>query len=215
MIGSDSIAAKMASLLLQINAVKLNLQRPYTWSSGWKSPIYCDNRLTLSFPEIRTFIKESMASLIREQFPQTELIAGVATAGIAHGALTADVLNTPFCYVRSAAKGHGLGNKIEGLAVPGQKTVVVEDLISTGGSSLSVVSALRDAGCEVVGLIAIFNYGFPLAEEHFLQAGCTFYTLTDYTTLVKEAIQDGTVTTGDLHTLEQWRLSPSTWGIPE
>lgn len=215
MIGSEKIAEKMASLLLQIDAVKLNLQQPYTWSSGWKSPIYCDNRLTLSFPEIRTFIKESLTSLIREHYPDTELLAGVATAGIAHGVLAADALGIPFCYVRSSAKGHGLGNKIEGLALPGQKVLVVEDLISTGGSSLAVVHALREAGCSVSGLIAIFNYGFPVAEEHILQAGCTFYTLTDYATLVKEAYKKGTVGAGDLQTLEQWRLSPSTWGMPQ
>ncbi|MBK9732732.1 MAG: orotate phosphoribosyltransferase [Chitinophagaceae bacterium] len=211
MIGSESVAVKMAALLLQINAVKLSLHQPFTWSSGWKSPIYCDNRLTLSFPEIRTFIKESLAELIKEKFPDVELLAGVATAGIAHGALIADALETPFCYVRSSAKEHGLGNKIEGLALPGQKVVVVEDLVSTGGSSLSVVNALREAGCEVIGMVAIFNYGFPMAEQNFTQSNCPCYTLTDYETLVKASLKKGTVAENEVHSLELWRLSPSTW----
>lgn len=201
----------MAALLLQIKAIKLNLQDPFTWSSGWKSPIYCDNRLTLSFPEIRTFIKESLVELIREKFPQAELIAGVATAGIAHGALVADNLATPFCYVRSSAKGHGMGNKIEGLALPGQKVVVIEDLISTGGSSLAVVNALRDAGCEVLGMMAIFTYGFPLATQSFEEAGCPLFTLTDYETLIEMSKSNNTVSTKELQSLQQWRVSPSTW----
>ena len=211
MIGSETIARKMAALLLQINAVKLNLREPFTWSSGWKSPIYCDNRLSLSFPEIRTFIKESLATLIKERFPETELVAGVATAGIAHGALAADSLETPFCYVRSSAKGHGLGNKIEGLALPGQKVVVVEDLISTGGSSLSAFAAFREAGWEVIGLVAIFTYNFPLAEEKFKEAGCPYFTLTDYQTLVNESMTKGSINAAELQSHHQWRLSPSTW----
>lgn len=211
MIGSETTARKMAALLLQIKAIKLNLQDPFTWSSGWKSPIYCDNRLTLSFPEIRTFIKESLVELIREKFPQAELIAGVATAGIAHGALVADNLATPFCYVRSSAKGHGMGNKIEGLALPGQKVVVIEDLISTGGSSLAVVNALRDAGCEVLGMMAIFTYGFPLATQSFEEAGCPLFTLTDYETLIEMSKSNNTVSTKELQSLQQWRVSPSTW----
>lgn len=211
MTGSENTARKMAALLLQIKAVKLSLYEPFLWSSGWKSPIYCDNRLSLSFPEIRTFIKESIAEIVREKFPGTELIAGVATAGIAHGALAADFLATPFCYVRSSAKGHGLGNKIEGLALPGQKVVVAEDLISTGGSSLRAVEALREAGCEVIGLVAIFTYGFPVAAQRFEEANCPFYTLTDYETLLNESVSQGTVNTSELHRLQQWRLSPSTW----
>ena len=201
----------MAGLLLQIKAVKLNIEVPFTWSSGWKSPIYCDNRLTLSFPEIRTFIKESLADLIREKFAETELIAGVATAGIAHGALVADYLATPFCYVRSSAKGHGLGNKIEGLALAGQKVVVIEDLISTGGSSLAVVAALREAGCEVLGMFAIFTYGFPQASLAFKQANCPLFTLTDYENLVQLSAKEGIISTADVQSLQQWRLSPSTW----
>ncbi|MBK6481668.1 MAG: orotate phosphoribosyltransferase [Chitinophagaceae bacterium] len=211
MIGSETTARKMAALLLQIKAIKLNLQDPFTWSSGWKSPIYCDNRLTLSFPEIRTFIKESLVELIREKFPQAELIAGVATAGIAHGVLVADNLATPFCYVRSSAKSHGMGNKIEGLALPGQKVVVIEDLISTGGSSLAVVNALRDAGCEVLGMMAIFTYGFPSATQSFEEAGCPLFTLTDYETLIAMSRSNNTVSTAELQSLQQWRVSPSTW----
>lgn len=211
MIFSEEVAGKMAALLLQIKAVRLNLREPFTWSSGWKSPIYCDNRLSLSFPEIRTFIKEQLAAVIKEKFPETELIAGVATAGIPHGALIADLLETPFCYVRSSAKGHGLGNKIEGLALPGRKAVVVEDLISTGGSSLQVVEALREAGCEVMGLVAIFTYGFPVAEKHFEDAGCQFYTLTDYETLVHESLALGTIQQKELESLQQWRVAPGQW----
>ena len=149
--------------------------------------------------------------LIREKFPQAELIAGVATAGIAHGALVADNLATPFCYVRSSAKGHGMGNKIEGLALPGQKVVVIEDLISTGGSSLAVVNALRDAGCEVLGMMAIFTYGFPLATQSFEEAGCPLFTLTDYETLIEMSKSNNTVSTKELQSLQQWRVSPSTW----
>ncbi|MCY7409011.1 MAG: orotate phosphoribosyltransferase [Chitinophagales bacterium] len=201
----------MASLLLQIKAVKLNPKQPFTWSSGWKSPIYCDNRLTLSYPEIRTYIKESLTTLVKEKFKEAELIAGVATAGIAHGALLAENVETPFCYVRSSAKGHGLGNKIEGLALPQQKAVVVEDLISTGGSSLSVVDALRDAGVEVIGLVAIFSYGFAVAEKKFAETKCPFYTLTDYENLLPEALAAGYIHPNELETLRQWRQSPETW----
>jgi len=211
MIGSEDAAANMARLLLQIKAIKLNLEEPFTWSSGWKSPIYCDNRLTLSFPEIRTYIKEELGSIIKERFSQTEVIAGVATAGIAHGAVVADYLETPFCYVRSSAKGHGLGNRIEGLALPGQKAVVVEDLISTGGSSLSVVDALREAGCEVIGLVAIFTYGFPISEKRFEESNCPFYTLTDYETLLKESLKQGSITADDLSKLKEWRMAPDKW----
>ena len=211
MIFSNGIAAKMASLLLQIKAVKLNPKQPFTWSSGWKSPIYCDNRLTLSFPEIRTFIKEQFASIIKEKFPSAELISAVATAGIAHGAIVAEELETPFCYVRASAKGHGLGNIIEGLALPGQKAIVVEDLISTGGSSLNAVQALRQAKVEVIGLIAIFTYGFPVTEKKFEEANCPFYTLTDYESLLKEALAQRIILTDELSILHKWRMSPDKW----
>ena len=202
----------MASLLLQIKAIRLNVQEPFTWSSGWKSPIYCDNRLTLSFPEIRSYIKEQLSMIVREKFPQTELVAGVATAGIAHGALVAEHLETPFCYVRSSAKGHGLGNRIEGLVLPGQETFVIEDLISTGGSSLSVVDALREAGARVAGMAAIFTYGFPEADKKFNEAGIGYYTLTDYESLLGEALSQGVITKDQLETLKSWREAPDKWG---
>lgn len=211
MIYSNETAEKMAALLLQVRAVKLNPQQPFTWSSGWKSPIYCDNRITLSFPEIRSYIKEQFAAIIRERFIATEVIAGVATAGIAHGAILSEHVETPFCYVRSSSKGHGLGNRIEGMVLPNQKVLVVEDLISTGGSSLSVVDALREAQAEVIGLIAIFTYGFPVAEKKFLEAGVPFYTLTDYETLLPQAVKLGVIQSAQMETLQQWRRSPETW----
>jgi orotate phosphoribosyltransferase len=211
MIFSNETAEKMAALLLQVRAVKLNPQQPFTWSSGWKSPIYCDNRITLSFPEIRSYIKEQFAAIIREKFIATEVIAGVATAGIAHGAILAEHVETPFCYVRSSSKGHGLGNRIEGLVLPQQKVLVVEDLISTGGSSLSVVDALREAQAEVIGLIAIFTYGFVVAEKKFAEAGVPFFTLTDYETLLPQAVKQGVIEPAQTETLQQWRRSPEIW----
>jgi orotate phosphoribosyltransferase len=212
MILSPETARKTAALLLQINAVKLRPAEPFTWSSGWKSPIYCDNRLTLSFPEIRTYIKEQLAEGMRRYFNAADSIAAVATAGIAHGALLAEFTETPFCYVRSASKGHGLGNRIEGLMLPGQKMLVVEDLVSTGGSSLSVVEALREAGGEVLGLMAIFSYGFLVAEKKMHEANVPFYTLTDYETLLVAALESGRIKTTEMETLQQWRRSPETWG---
>jgi len=203
----------MASLLLQINAIRLSPDKPFTWSSGWKSPIYCDNRLTLSFPEIRTFIKENLAAIIREKFSQTELIAGVATAGIAHGALVAEYLETPFCYVRASAKDHGLQNRIEGLSLPNQQSVVVEDLLSTGGSSLSVVEELRRNKISVIGLVAIFSYGFPIGEKKFSEAGVPFYTLTDYEVLLQQAVTQKIIQSHQLEELKQWRSSPETWRV--
>ena len=211
MIFSNDTAEKMAALLLQVKAVKLSPAHPFTWSGGWKSPIYCDNRMTLSFPEIRSYIKEQFANIIRENFTITEVIAGVATAGIAHGAILAEHVETPFCYVRSSSKGHGLGNRIEGLVLPDQKVLVVEDLISSGGSSLSVVDALREAKADVIGLVAIFTYGFPVAEEKFLEAGVPFYTLTDYETLLPQAVKQGVIQSAQMETLQQWRRSPETW----
>lgn len=211
MIFSNDTAEKMAALLLQVKAVKLSPAQPFTWSGGWKSPIYCDNRITLSFPEIRSYIKEQFANIIREKFTITEVIAGVATAGIAHGAILAEHVETPFCYVRSSSKGHGLGNRIEGLVLPDQKVLVVEDLISSGGSSLSVVDALREAKADVIGLVAIFTYGFPVAEEKFLEAGVPFYTLTDYETLLPQAVKQGVIQSAQMETLQKWRRSPETW----
>ena len=211
MILSKSVANKTASLLLQIKAIKLNLQTPYTWASGWNSPIYCDNRLSLSYPEIRTYLKEQLAEVVKKKFPECQCIAGVATAGIAHGALLADALDLPFIYVRSSPKSHGLTNMIEGKVLPGQKVIVVEDLISTGGSSLNVVNALRAVDCAVMGLIALFTYGFETAENNFLNADCPFYTLTDYDVLIKKAIEQKMVEATDLETLTAWRLKPSEW----
>ena len=198
-------------MLLQIKAIKLNLQTPFTWASGWNSPIYCDNRLTLSYPEIRTYIKEQLAEIVKRKFPECDCIAGVATAGIAHGALLADALDLPFIYVRSAPKSHGLTNMIEGKVISGQKIIVVEDLISTGGSSLNVVNALRAVDCEVLGLLALFTYGFDVAENNFLNAECPFYTLTDYDVLIRKAVDHGFAEKSDIESLSAWRMKPDEW----
>ncbi len=206
-----TVSAHTASLLLQVGAVKLSPENPYTWSSGWKSPIYCDNRLTLSYPEIRTYLKEELAALLKTHFPGAEAIAGVATAGIPHAALVADALDMPMCYVRSAPKAHGMGNRIEGLVLPGQQVVVLEDLISTGGSSLSVVETLWEAGAQVLGMLAIFTYGFETAAANFRTAGCPWYTLTDYPTLLAEALGQGLIQPDALEQLNAWRNTPDTW----
>ncbi len=205
-------ARKTAEYLLQIKAIKLQPAKPFTWASGWKSPIYCDNRMTLSFPEVRGFIRDSFAARVRELYPGAELIAGVATGAIAHGALVADALGLPFIYVRSGAKDHGLGNQIEGHFEKGQKIVVIEDLISTGGSSLGAVRALRDAGCEVMGMIAIFTYGFAKATDAFATEECRLDTLSNYSVLVDMAAASGYISQGDVETLKEWRTDPSAWG---
>ena len=197
--------------MLQSKAIKLEPAKPFTWASGWKSPIYCDNRKTLAFPEIRNAIKYSFVDLIKEKFLLTEAIAAVATGAIAQGALVADMLGLPFMYVRSEAKGHGLENLIEGDPVKGQKVVVLEDLISTGGSSLKAVDALRQAGCEVLGMAAIFTYGFPKAQESFKQANCLLYTLSNYEVLINLALETGYISEDSLETLHEWRRSPDTW----
>lgn len=208
----DKIEKKIAEYLLQIKAIKLQPANPFTWASGWKSPIYCDNRMTLSFPEVRTYIRDSFAGRIREVYPGAEVIAGVATGAIAHGALVADLLQLPFIYVRSGAKEHGLGNQIEGHFEKGQKVVVIEDLISTGGSSLGAVKALREAGCEVLGMIAIFTYGFKKATDAFAAESCRLDTLSNYGVLVETAVPSGYITADDVETLKQWRTDPSVWG---
>ena len=208
-----NIAEKVALILLETKAVKLNPSQPYKWSSGWNSPIYCDNRVTLSFPKSRTFIKEALAEAIQIHFPEANCIAGVATAGIAQGALIAETLNLPFAYVRPEPKKHGMGNQIEGRIEPGAKIVVVEDLISTGGSSLKVVDALREQGYEVVGMIAIFTYGFPLATQNFGAKNLKLVTLSNYETLIEIASQQNYIEETDKETLAQWRNSPETWGI--
>jgi len=208
----DDIARKTAEYLLQIKAIKLQPAKPFTWASGWKSPIYCDNRMTLSFPEVRSFIADSFASRVRELYPDAQVVAGVATGAIAHGALVADRLNLPFIYVRSGAKDHGLGNQIEGHYVKKQKVVVIEDLISTGGSSLGAVKALRGAECDVLGMIAIFTYGFSKSADAFSDEGCRLDTLSNYGVLVDMAAASGYISPADVETLREWRQDPSIWG---
>jgi orotate phosphoribosyltransferase len=203
---------RTAEYLLQIKAIKLQPSNPFTWASGWKSPIYCDNRKTLSFPEVRTYIRDSFSGLIRELYPNAELIAGVATGAIAHGALVADKIGLPFIYVRSGAKEHGLGNQIEGYYEKGQKVVVVEDLISTGGSSLNAVNALRDAGCEVMGMVAIFTYEFSKAADAFAAGNCKLNTLSNYSVLIETALKTGYIGQAEIETLKKWRIDPSNWG---
>ena len=211
MILNEDKALKVAEFLLQIKAVKLNPQLPFTWASGLKSPIYCDNRVTLSYPNIRTFIRQTFAEAILEQYGKPDVIAGVATGGIAQGALVAQELGVPFIYVRSSAKEHGMGNQVEGYFERGQRVVVIEDLISTGGSSLKAVEALRDAELDVKGLLAIFTYGFHLATENFNNAKCPFLTLSNYDILLKKALDNNTISESDLNTLEQWRKDPNNW----
>jgi len=208
----NQFAKKTAEYLLQIKAIKLQPSNPFTWASGWKSPIYCDNRKTLSFPEVRSYIRDSFATLVKELYPGAEVIAGVATGAIAHGALAADKMGLPFIYVRSEAKEHGLGNQIEGYYEKGQKVVVIEDLISTGGSSLNAVKALRDAGCEVLGMAAIFTYEFKKASDGFESADCKLNTLSNYSVLVETALLTGYIGEAEVETLKKWRADPATWG---
>lgn len=196
---------------MSVGAIKLRPNEPFTWASGWKSPIYCDNRLTLSYPAVRTWIKNTLADGIRQQFPEVEIIAGVATAGIPHGALVADEMNIPMIYVRSEAKKHGLTNQIEGKLHAGNKVVVIEDLVSTGGSSLTAVEALRAAGAEVLGMAALFTYAFPVADKAFSDAGCKLFTLSDYPALIRHAQTQGTVNAETAEILNNWRENPSAW----
>jgi orotate phosphoribosyltransferase len=201
----------VAEKLLQINAIRLNPQQPFTWASGWKSPIYCDNRKTLSFPYIRDFVKSELCNIIFEQFPDAGLLAGVATAGIAWGAMAADQLKLPFIYVRPKPKDHGLGNQIEGHYEAGQKVVVIEDLISTGKSSLQVCDVLKNQGLQIEGMVSIFTYGFPVAAEAFKNAGVKLTSLTNYETLVALAIEKGIIGAGEENTLLNWRKDPAGW----
>jgi orotate phosphoribosyltransferase len=205
-------AKTTAGFLLQINAIKLQPSNPFTWASGWKSPIYCDNRKTLSFPEVRSSIRDSFVDLVRDLYPDAEVIAGVATGAIAHGVLVADKLGLPFIYVRSGAKEHGLGNQIEGYFEKGQKVVVIEDLISTGGSSLGAVKALREAGCEVLGMLAIFTYEFSKAQDAFAAENCKLDTLSSYSVLIGEAVSTGYIGEAEVETLKRWRENPGGWG---
>ncbi len=207
----DTIKKIFAQKLLEVKAVKLQPQEPFTWASGWKSPIYTDNRKTLSFPRLRSFVKLELCHLIQEHFPEAEAVAGVATGAIAQGALVADELGLPFSYVRPKPKDHGMGNQIEGEIAKGAKVVVVEDLISTGGSSLKAVEALRQYGVEVVGMVASFTYGFPVAEEAFRQAGVRLLTLSDYEHVVAEAVKTGYIKPEDQPVLAEWRQNPGEW----
>lgn len=209
---NNDIALKTAEYLLQIKAIKLNLQKPFIWASGWNSPIYCDNRKTLSYPKIRTYIRQQFVEIIREEFGTPDVIAGVATGAIAQGVLVAQYLGLPFVYVRSAPKEHGLSNLIEGVVEKGQSVVVIEDLISTGGSSLKAVEALRDAGCDVKGMAAIFTYGFPKAAESFEKANCKLVTLSDYNSLLQQACESNFIKEEDLAHLSEWREAPDKWG---
>jgi orotate phosphoribosyltransferase len=202
----------VAGKLLQIQAIKLSVDKPFTWASGWKSPIYCDNRKALSFPHLREFLKSEMCNLIFTEFEAAEMLAGVATAGIAWGAMAADQLKLPFIYVRAKPKEHGMGNQIEGYYEPGKKIVVIEDLVSTGKSSLQVAAVLRQAGLDVIGMVSIFNYGFNQAKQAFASAGIPLRSLTDYPTLIGLAIEKNMIPANQQDTLLKWREDPEAWG---
>ena len=201
-----------ASRLLQIKALRINAKHPFQWASGWFSPVYCDNRKVLSHPHLRDFVKSELANMVLQHFPEAEVIAGVATAGIAHGVMAADLLKLPFIYVRSKPKEHGMGNQIEGELQPGQKVVVVEDLVSTGKSSLQAVEAIRAAGAEVIGMCALFTYSFPAAYDAFKEANVPLHTISDYNALIELAVEQGIVKEEDKITLAQWRTAPDMWG---
>ena len=205
----DTTAKQIAASLLQINAIKLSPANLFTWASGWRSPIYCDNRRVLSHPAVRAQVRDAFAEFVRAKYPAAEIVAGVATGAIAHGVLAAEALGLPFIYVRSAPKGHGLENLIEGEYAAGQKVVVIEDLISTGGSSLAAVRALRDAGLDVMGMAAIFTYGFDTAARNFADAEVALDTLSDYPTLIALAEQQGYVKPEDIEALRSWREDPA------
>ncbi|MCQ2606197.1 MAG: orotate phosphoribosyltransferase [Bacteroidales bacterium] len=209
---STTIESTIIENLLQIKAIKLQPENPFTWASGWKSPIYCDNRKTLSYPNVREVMKQAFAEKVRTMYPDAEVIAGVATGAIAVGVLVAEALNLPFIYVRSASKDHGLGNQIEGYYEEGQKVVVIEDLISTGGSSLKAVEALRAANVNVLGMLAIFTYQFPVSVEAFEKAQCKVDTLTNYTALVDLATERNYINANQMASLKEWRMHPDTWG---
>lgn len=204
-------APLIAKKLLEIKAIKLSPNKPFSWASGWKSPIYCDNRLSLSYPEVRNLIQEKLTKAIQTHFLNVEAVAGVATAGIPQGVLIADKLNLPFVYVRSKPKGHGMENMIEGKITPGQKVVVVEDLVSTGGSSLKAVQDLRNAGFEVLGMVAIFTYGFDIAARNFAKEKVKLICLSDYASMLPQALEQGYVSAEDMSALDSWRNEPDTW----
>jgi orotate phosphoribosyltransferase len=208
----EKLDVKIAQSLLQIKAIKLQPANPFTWASGWKSPIYCDNRKTLSYPEIRKLIKETFVKTILEKYGKPDVIAGVATGAIAIGMLVAEEMGLPFIYVRPKPKEHGLGNMIEGEVPVGKKVVVIEDLISTGKSSLSAVKALRNAEIDVMGMVAIFTYGFQIAEQNFKEVNVELSTLSNYNVLIQNGLETGYVKESELETLKQWRLNPAKWG---
>jgi len=212
MILSTETAVKVGEFLLDAKAVILRPEQPFSWASGWQSPIYCDNRKTLSYPAARTFIRNAMVEAVKQHFADADVIAGVATGGIAQGALVAQEMDLPFIYIRSKAKGHGLTNAIEGAYEAGQKVVVIEDLVSTGGSSLKAVQALREAGCEVLGMIAIFTYGFAVAEQNFQDADVQLITLSDYHHMIDLAVSRGNVAASEVNNLTEWRKAPDQWG---
>lgn len=203
---------QIANLLLQIKAIKINVAKPFQWASGWKSPIYCDNRKTLSYPKIRNIIKEQFIELINNKFDNVEAIAGIATGSIAIGAIIADALNLPFLYIRSNQKDHGLQNLVEGEIVPHQRIVIVEDLVSTGGSSLKAAKTLKDISCDVIGMIAIFTYDFKITENRFNEAGCRLYTLCNYDNLINRAIETGYINSEEIELIRQWHENPEGWG---
>jgi len=211
MILNKETAQKTAELLLQINAIKLQPQKPFTWASGWKSPIYCDNRITLSYPIIRNFLRENLAKQIEMIYGKPDVIVGVATGAIGIGALVADVMNVPFCYVRPEAKKHGRQNKIEGHVEKGQSAIIIEDLISTGKSSLRAVEALKEAAVHVKGMLAIFTYGFKIAEANFENAGVSLHTLSDYENLLQLAEKSNYINASEAKILADWRINPATW----
>lgn len=206
-----SVAENIARMFLEIGVVKLNTDTPFEWSSGWKSPIYCDGRISLSYPQVRSYIKAEIAELIRKRFPDAEAIAGVATAGIPQGVLVADLLDLPFLYVRPKPKGHGMTNMVEGEVVREQKVIVIEDLVSTGGSSLKATAALDLSGLDVLGLISVFTYGFDNAREHFANANIPFIALSNYDVLIKEAVEQDLISATDLSSLQEWRKAPHLW----
>lgn len=207
-----SVAERIARMYLAIGVIKLNTEQPYSWSSGWKSPIYCDGRIALSYPHVRTYIKHELVEAIRKRFAEADAIAGVATAGIPQGALVADALDLPFIYVRPKPKTHGMANLVEGEVTQGQKVVLIEDLVSTGGSSAKAAAALDLSGLEVLGLVSIFTYGFDQARELFANAEIPFVSLCNYDVLIKEAVEQNLISTTSLSSLQNWRKSPSTWG---
>ena len=208
---NSSISHQVASKLLQIEAIRLNLEDPFSWASGWNSPIYCDNRLSLSYPDIRTFIKDELKLLVQKDFADVEAIAGVATAGIPQGALVAEALDLPFIYVRSKPKEHGMTNMIEGKVTAGQKVVLVEDLISTGGSSIKAAVALKEAGLDVLGMVAIFTYGFDIALENFANEDLKVSTLSNYNDMIEEALASNYISESKVDSLKAWRQNPAEW----